>query len=177
MKLLILSDLHLELGGAYAVPADLDFDVVVLAGDIHCPGSKAVRWAQKESTFGGRPVVLVAGNHEFYGRELRSELDEMKKAAARSNVHVLDREHLDLDGVRFVGCTLWTDFQLPVQQPGGGSDVDLDRALLDARERMNDYRQIKLTSPSWSANRSQEHRSSCRIWSCWTPCRSSMSPN
>ena len=29
MKLLILSDLHLELGGAYAAPADLDFDVVV----------------------------------------------------------------------------------------------------------------------------------------------------
>ncbi|MFT7776599.1 metallophosphoesterase [Roseateles sp.] len=158
MKLLILSDLHLELGGAYAVPADLDFDVVVLAGDIHCPGSKAVHWAQKESTFGGRPVMLVAGNHEFYGRELRAELGEMKRAAAGSNVHILDREHLDLDGVRFVGCTLWTDFQLPVQLPGGSSEVNLDRALFDARERMSDYRQIKLTSPLRSANHSQEHR-------------------
>lgn len=146
MKLLILSDLHLELGASYTVPADLDFDAVILAGDIHCPGSKAVRWAQRDSIFGGRPVLMVAGNHEFYGRQMRSEFAEMLKLAAGSNVHILDRGGLELDGVRFLGCTLWTDFQLPVRRPDGGSEVDPGRALLDAKHHMNDYRRIELTS-------------------------------
>lgn len=158
MKLLILSDLHLELGAAYTTPTDLDFDAVILAGDICCPGSKAVHWAQKDSTFGGRPVVLVAGNHEFYGREMRSELKQMRKAAAGSNVHLLDRGTLNLDGMRFVGCTLWTDFLLPVRQPDAGSEVDLGKALQAARYGMNDYLQIELTSSSRTFYRERELR-------------------
>ena len=35
----------------------------------------------------GKPVVLVPGNHEYYGCELQRELDEMRKLAAGSNVH------------------------------------------------------------------------------------------
>ena len=41
MKLLVLSDLHLEFSDL-ALPAGLDFDVAVLAGDIVCPGSAAM---------------------------------------------------------------------------------------------------------------------------------------
>lgn len=43
MKLLILSDLHLEFG-IFNVPK-VDYDVVILAGDIFVTGSKAMRWA------------------------------------------------------------------------------------------------------------------------------------
>ena len=50
MKLLVLSDLHLEFSDL-ALPAGLDFDVAVLAGDIVCPGSMAMVWA-------GRPSAL-----------------------------------------------------------------------------------------------------------------------
>lgn len=57
------------------------------------------------------------------------------------------REHLVLDGVRFMGCTLWTDFLLPARQPGGRSEVDLGLALLDTELRMNDYRRIELPLP------------------------------
>ena len=41
MKLLILSDLHFELE-PFVLPHGLDFDVVILAGDIHSPGSRGV---------------------------------------------------------------------------------------------------------------------------------------
>src|SRR3989442_123124 len=103
MKLLILSDLHLELGTSLTLLPGREYDVVVLAGDIHSPGHKAVHWAQRESNFGGKPVVLVAGNHEFYGREFHTELAEMRRAAEDSNVHVLDRGEVVIDGVRFLG--------------------------------------------------------------------------
>ena len=66
MKILVLSDIHLELGISLTLPPDRTadaYDVVVLAGDIHSPGHKAVYWAQRESIFGGKPVVLVPGNH------------------------------------------------------------------------------------------------------------------
>ena len=154
MKILVLSDLHLELGTSLTLPPKLTadaydaFDVVVLAGDINSPGHKAVHWAQRSSTFGGKPVVLVPGNHEFYERVMPAELARMKEAAAESNVHLLDRGGVVIDGVRFLGCTLWTDFQLPVRQPSGRLEVDVGRALLEANRCMNDFRLIEVLSPS-----------------------------
>lgn len=144
MKLLVLSDLHLELGTSLTLPPGLDYDAVALAGDIHSPGRKAVQWAQRDSTFGGRPVILVPGNHEFYGREMHAELTEMRKAAEGSNVHVLGRDGVAVHGVRLLGCMLWTDFQLPVQQPDGSTAVNVERALEAANRHMNDFRLIEL---------------------------------
>ncbi len=147
MRVLVLSDLHLELGNVLAVPDDIDYDVVVLAGDIHSPGHKAVHWAQRPSTFGGRPVVLVPGNHEFYGCELGSELALVREAAEGSNVHVLSRDSVVIEGVRFAGCTLWTDFQLPVRSDDGVSgDTNIARALDEANRRLNDFQRIEVKS-------------------------------
>lgn len=75
MKLLVLSDLHLEGAKQLSVPPTLSFDVAVLAGDITTPGRQAVDWAQQTAGIADRPAVLVAGNHEFYGApDLRTEL-------------------------------------------------------------------------------------------------------
>lgn len=145
MHILVLSDLHLELGHAYVAPQGIDYDVVVLAGDIHAPGTKGVEWAQRQETFSGRPVILVPGNHEFYGSEMGKELARMTEAAGGSNVHVLARDTVVIDGVRFIGCILWTDFDLPVR--GSRDDAttsDVERALGAARDAMNDYRRIRI---------------------------------
>jgi len=142
MRLLILSDLHLEFGEPYTVPDSLEFDLAILAGDINTPGSRAVLWAAQEATFGGRPVLIVPGNHEFYGREVTTELKEMKAAATGSNVHILDRECVVIAGVRFVGCILWTDFQLPVRGPDGQQESDIELAVRNAAERLHDYQLI-----------------------------------
>lgn len=146
MKLLVLSDLHLETGATIELSPTLEYDTAVLAGDIHSPGREAVRWAQRDSSFGGRPVILVPGNHEFYRSEMRSELDEMRKVAAGSNVHLLDRGAVAVGGVRFLGCTLWTDFQLPIRQPTALMESDVSRALETANRCLNDFRLIE-TSP------------------------------
>lgn len=97
MKFLVLSDLHLEFARFDPLSA-VEYDAVILAGDIHSPGHRAVHWARRDSVFGTRkPIVIVPGNHEFYGTCLPVELEEMRKAAARTNVHVLDRNALVLD--------------------------------------------------------------------------------
>lgn len=56
------------------------------------------------------PVVYVPGNHEFYGRDVR-DTDRLFDAAS-ANIHVLSDSTHELDGARFLGSTLWTDFKL-----------------------------------------------------------------
>ena len=70
MRIHLLSDLHLELSPSRRTafkPEVLDADVTVLAGDID-KGPRVLEWAR--STFPGR-VLVVAGNHEFYGGHLQ----------------------------------------------------------------------------------------------------------
>lgn len=148
MKFLILSDLHIE-HASFTAPSDLAFDAVILAGDIHAPGHRAVHWARRESVFGSdKPIILVPGNHEFYGASLNTELQEMRKAAQGSNVHVLSRDELVLDDpaggrVRILGCTLWTDFLLPIGSDGQRVE-DVELALASANRRLSDYRRIEV---------------------------------
>jgi len=105
-RILVASDLHLEFSDI-ALDAR-GADVVVLAGDIH-EGAAGIEWAKARFS---QPVVYVAGNHEFYNGEIGAVRAAMKAAAAGSNVHVLDDEAVSLDGVRFLGAVLWTDFEL-----------------------------------------------------------------
>jgi UDP-2,3-diacylglucosamine pyrophosphatase LpxH len=146
MRLLLLSDLHLELGTSFTVPEGLEFDLVLLPGDIHSPGRKAVHLAQRESTFGGKPVILVPGNHEYYHAPSHlQEFDAMREAAEGSNVHVLDRDAVVIDGVRFLGCTLWTDFLLPMRV-NEVEDTNVELALRIADRALNDFRLIQVVA-------------------------------
>lgn len=141
MKLLILSDLHLELG-TFLVPT-VDYDVVILAGDISVPGSKAMRWARQAENFGETPpIVFVPGNHEFYQGVLQTTLREMALTARSCNVHLLAPGEAVIAGVRFLGCTLWTDFELPIQTKTGLL-VDSERAMKAAKVHLNDYSSIR----------------------------------
>ena len=158
MRLLVLSDLHLELGTSLTLPPGLDYDAVVLAGDIHGPGHKAVQWAKRDSTFGAKPVILVPGNHEFYGCTMDVELAQMLSAASGSNVHVLNRDFVVVGGVRFIGCMLWTDFQLAIKQPDGSRVSNLGRALAEAARCMNDFRLVELSAAMKSQTRGRRLR-------------------
>lgn len=60
MRICVLSDLHLEF--EHFEPAELDIDLVVLAGDIHTR-ERGIRWANEVFS---TEVLYVLGNHEFY---------------------------------------------------------------------------------------------------------------
>lgn len=107
MKLLVLSDLHLEF--APLSITDKDADVVVLAGDINLK-TRGLEWAMK--TFPDKPVIAVAGNHEYYGEKYPGLMKKGKQLVEGTNVHLLENDHVEIDGVSFFGCTLWTDLKL-----------------------------------------------------------------
>ena len=104
MKLGVVSDLHLSM--APFEPPRSDADLIVLAGDIARPDA-AMSFAKGID----KPVLYVAGNHEFYGGSLVGTIRRLKELASGSNVIVLDNETTVIGGVRFVGSTLWTDFE------------------------------------------------------------------
>ena len=130
MRIHVLSDLHLEF--APFVPPDVGADVIVLAGDIWLK-DRGVRWANE--TF-SRPVVYVCGNHEFYGDRIDRVQRECREVAA-ANVHFLDRSSVEIGGYRFLGATLWTDFELF----GEHSRIF---AMLEANEKMTDFKRIRV---------------------------------
>jgi len=105
MKLNVLSDLHLGFG-AMECPSN-DADAIVLAGDISRPG-EAVSWAMRFD----KPVLYVPGNHEFYGSSIEGARGELKRLCQGTKVHLLDEGEAVIDGVRFLGTTLWSNFEL-----------------------------------------------------------------
>lgn len=140
MKLLVYSDLHLDLS-PFRPQLDPEIlksvDTVVLAGDT-TEGTGGLRWARE--TFPGKPIIYVDGNHEFYSQHWDKHIDVMRKLAQDHEVHYLENDTVLIGGVRFLGCTLWTDYALH------GADEKL-MAMSTARQRMSDYPQIKITRP------------------------------
>jgi Icc-related predicted phosphoesterase len=125
MKLHILNDLHIEFED-FAAP-ETDADIVILAGDIGV-GIGGLQWA--EAQFPDRPVIYVPGNHEFYHHDI-ALIDELK-AQAPAHIHVLNDDQVVIDGVRFLGSILWTDFAL-------FGEADKFFAMQVARQRMTDF--------------------------------------
>jgi len=137
MRLLVTSDLHLEFG-PYAFPAALpDFDAAVFAGDIHVRGKEAVYWLAAKRRSGalkGKPVVFVLGNHELYRQEIKSSVAEAEEAAQQAGIHLLNRRAAVIDGVRFVGAVLWTNYRLlGTPKP----------SMVHAGHELNDHRVIE----------------------------------
>lgn len=130
MKIHVMSDIHIEFGDLqnYQVP---DCDVVVLAGDVHL-GSRGLDWIVKNIP--DKPVIYIEGNHEGYNHDLTVVKEELCKASG--NIYFLDRGHVMIYGVMFIGATLWTDFKLY------GEDNKFF-AMQQAAMHMNDYRIIR----------------------------------
>ena len=135
MKIRILSDLHLEHSHRhppFTLPA-ADADVVVLAGDID-NGTRAIDWA--EASFPGQTVLYVPGNHEYYDADLHTAAAALRaRARVSANVRLLDNDEQLIDGVRFLGSTLWTDFALVGRQ-------NTDHAMAESLKYVVDFRKI-----------------------------------
>lgn len=133
MKIRILSDLHLEHAGFE--PPTAQADVVVLAGDVSIE-DHGLEWARR--AFSDMPIVYVVGNHEFYHGKYETVLERCRKRAAELDIHLLEKDEVVLNGVRFLGTTLWTDFAL---EEAAGYLASM--AMRYAGANMNDFRLIQ----------------------------------
>lgn len=129
MNIQLFSDLHLEF--ASFVPQLEQADVAVFAGDIEI-GSKGIKWLN--SLAFEKPILYVLGNHEYYKNTYPKLIAEAKSAITRSNIHLLEDEHITLDGINFHGCTLWTNFAL---------FGDPKIAGFECQQVMTDYKKIR----------------------------------
>jgi predicted nucleotidyltransferase len=137
LKLHVLSDVHLEFQRwRREWPIDsIECDVHVLAGDIGV-GFMGLDFALLRFA---KPVIYVPGNHELYGQRTVAKFwQKAREKVAGTHVHLLDNEAVIIDGVRFLGTTLWTDFYLM------GIERQEEMGLLAEREN-SDYKKIFLT--------------------------------
>lgn len=153
MRLLAMSDIHLELG-AFSIPDDIeDFDVAVFAGDIGRSIADAIAWIdrQRSGPLKQRPVVFVPGNHEFYGAELAEALSTGKILAEQAGIHMLAPGMAIVGDTRFIGCTLWTDYAL-LGDPRSARQAALmgmnDHQLIEIIE---DHRRMRFLPPHAAA--------------------------
>jgi len=125
MQIQLLSDLHLEAHPHWKAEPAPGADLLVLAGDIgsYQPGSQL-----SDSDFGlgqfsphtgwPTPVVFVPGNHEYDGMDFDVAHGRLRETCDRLGLIWLERETVVLQGVRFVGTTLWSDFDALAPVPG-----------------------------------------------------------
>jgi predicted phosphodiesterase len=151
MQIRVLSDLHLE-AEPFEPPAALA-DIVVLAGDIH-NGTAGIEWAKQHFAI---PVVYVAGNHEPYDGEYHATQAALHAAARSSGVTLLDCSEVIIDTVRFVGCTLWSDFAI-------AGDAGRSLALGQYLPWLVDYRAIRWNDRLFTADDSIDLHANERTW-------------
>lgn len=137
------SDLHLEFGEMDT--PKVDADIIVAAGDIGI-STQGVDWLNLID----KPVVYIAGNHEYYGGEFKQTQNALRSKCAGSNVHFLENNSFIYKNVRFLGCTLWTDLFIEGDEKAAG----LSKTL-------NDFRKINYAEDAFNIQQfSQLYRKS-----------------
>lgn len=145
MKIAIASDVHLEFGDLI-LKNEENADVLILSGDI-CVASdfresdgiiengKSQRYVDffSRCAFEFPKVIYIAGNHEHYNGDYAETFTILRNYLGHiENLHILDKEHVTIDDVTFIGGTLWTDMN--AQDPVTLSHI---------RGMMNDFRIIE----------------------------------
>lgn len=82
------------------------------------------------------PVVYVIGNHELYTNVYEDVFDAIRRDCEGTSIKFLERDTLEFNGTRIIGCTLWTDYLLY------GRDAR-PQAMELARGALNDHSLIK----------------------------------
>ncbi len=120
MKIQLLSDLHLETHPQFQPSVAPGADVLVLAGDVgsYQQGSRLTgehfgleRFSPlAQFAHWPTPVIYVPGNHEYDGLDWDETHARLQRSCEQLGIIWLERQSLELAGVRFVGTTLWSDF-------------------------------------------------------------------
>ncbi|WP_062233539.1 metallophosphoesterase [Aureimonas sp. N4] len=113
-----ISDIHEDYssgsGASYDIPTDLAADAILIAGDISGRLSRrGLRWLLRQRDRTGLPIVLIAGNHDFWRSSLDTEISRFRdRLGAEEGIHLLDGDELIIQGCRILGGTLWTDYEI-----------------------------------------------------------------
>jgi len=110
-RLWIFSDLHYEQGNSNP-PSAPDHDICIVPGDLnHLEWS--IDMLKRGELSNGSPTIYVPGNHDYYRQESMEGAERLAEArVTRSNVFLANPAEYVFGGIRYLGCTLWTDYEL-----------------------------------------------------------------
>lgn len=147
MKAWIISDMHVTHAD---MNAEIDIppaDICVCAGDVSGFLAFGLEFLKRRIA-PTMPVVLVLGNHDYYGNSITGTLSAGRKDTEKFNIHLLENETFEIDHVRIIGATLWTDYQVPW---GIEDELPLpdraEAAMYFCRRSMFDFREIYSSPP------------------------------
>lgn len=143
------SDIHLEMN-------DVDIkntekaDVLILAGDVFVEADLKEFNSDIDSFLDDyrsyrihnffincskefKDIIFVTGNHENYRSDFDKTIPNIKKKLSYiKNLHILEKDFIIIDGVQFIGSTLWTDMN---------NNCESSKEFI--KRYMNDFRIIK----------------------------------
>ena len=145
MKVALASDVHLEFG-PISLENTKNAEVLILSGDIcvakdilnrddngifdRFSRSNNIHKFFQECCQRFPHVVYVMGNHEHYHGDYANTVTILRaRLGYLVNLHILDKEMVQLNGVSFIGGTLWTDMNK--EDPS---------TLMNIKGMMNDFR-------------------------------------
>lgn len=174
MRIQLFSDLHLERYPDFCPQFAPDIDVVVLAGDIgsyqmgsRLPGHDfgLERFSPLRAGAQCPTVLYVPGNHEFDALEFDQTYARLRQTCERLGITWLEREVVTLGQVRFVGTTLWSDFEaLAVKEPNITKHMQLrDKAFRAANYYLKKNTTLKRGEPVL-AEGIREMALECQAW-------------
>ncbi len=174
MHIQLLSDLHLEENISFMPQPAPGADVLVLAGDIGSYQRSSALAQVGDEDFGlGRfadwpvPVILVPGNHEYDALDFDATHARLRATCERLGLIWLERDTRVLQGVRFIGTTLWADFDALVPR---GPNAELGQQL-DARYKAfraaEHYLRIAATTRGGEPFLAQQIRDQALVCQAW----------
>ena len=173
MKLQLLSDLHLETQPDFRVAPLPGADLLILAGDI---GSYQNGSLLADPDFGlapfapangwPTPVLFVPGNHEYDAQDFDAAHARLRETCERLGMIWLERTVHVHAGVRFVGTTLWSDYDA-LTEPGENTLAEQLRRREKAFRAANFYLRHAATTrhgEPWLAAEMREEALACISW-------------
>ena len=143
MKFAFASDLHLEFGALDSIKTDADYLLlagdIVVADDLRNMDAPLVTTKQSDlydeffemCSSNYKQTYMIMGNHEHYHSVFQDTYDKVRHVLP-DNVTLLENEYVDVEGVRVIGSTLWTDCD--------NGDWSTELTL---RQALNDFRVVK----------------------------------
>lgn len=165
------SDLHIDLDDSPSTSLGGDWscakgvDAVLLAGDVHVGPVETFAAVERIQKKTGAPVFFIAGNHEHYGHEIGTSVDQLMTMAAfygKGKIKFLENaaSTFSVRGieVQVLGTTLWTDYEFT----GNPQAVKAE-----AEACMADVRRIRFSegrNGRFTADDAQQRHLISRLW-------------
>ncbi|NEI61253.1 metallophosphoesterase [Rhizobium leguminosarum] len=149
MKAWIISDIHQSHLSRFLrdPPKVPSADICICAGDVANFINDTIVYIRRVIE-PKMPVVLVLGNHDYYGSSISSALESARRLVDGSGIHLLENDTVIVGNCRFIGATLWTDFAVSI---GDDEHISPEERRVKALElvpsRMMDFQCIYRSDP------------------------------